>query len=126
MERQQFEISTIILAYNEEIHIERCIRNAQKYAKEIFVVDSFSTDQTREIAEKLGAKVYQHEFRNYAAQFQWALDNLPIQTEWVWRQDADEYLSDELLLKSKNAWSICRMTLVVLRLHACAFSWVSI
>lgn len=102
MERQQFEISTIILAYNEEIHIERCIRNAQKYAKEIFVVDSFSTDQTREIAEKLGAKVYQHEFRNYAAQFQWALDNLPIQTEWVWRQDADEYLSDELVAEIKE------------------------
>ena len=95
-------ITTIVLTYNEEKHIERCIKNAQKYATEIFVVDSFSTDQTREIAERLGARVYQHEFINYAAQFQWALNNLPIQSEWVWRQDADEYLSDELIEEIKR------------------------
>ena len=91
------EISVIILAYNEEIHLERCLNNARKFAKEIFVIDSFSTDKTVEIAEKMGAKVYKHAWENYSKQFNWGLQNLPITTEWVWRMDADEYLSDELI-----------------------------
>lgn len=91
------DISVIILTYNEEIHIERCLNNAKKFAKEIFIVDSFSTDRTIEIAEKMGAKVYQHVWKNYSKQFNWGLQNLPIHTEWVWRMDADEYLSDNLI-----------------------------
>lgn len=91
------DISVIILTYNEEIHIERCISNAKKFAKEIFVVDSFSIDSTVEIAERMGAKVYQHKWLYPADQFNWALCNLPIQTEWIWKQDADEWLTDELI-----------------------------
>lgn len=91
------DISVIILTYNEEIHIERCLNNAKKFAKEIFIVDSFSTDRTIEIAEKMGAKVYHHIWKNYSKQFNWGLQNLPIHTEWVWRMDADEYLSDNLI-----------------------------
>ncbi|MDE1190774.1 MAG: glycosyltransferase family 2 protein [Arachidicoccus sp.] len=92
------DISIIILTYNEELHIERCIRNAQKFSKEIFLVDSFSTDKTVEIAKRLGAKVFQNKWENnYAKQLNWGLENLPIHTEWVFRLDADEYLSDELI-----------------------------
>lgn len=91
------DISVIILTYNEEIHVERCLNNAKKFAKEIFIVDSFSTDKTVEIAKKLGAKVYQNPWINYSKQFNWGLENLPITTEWVWRMDADEYLSDKLI-----------------------------
>lgn len=91
------DISVIILTYNEEIHLERCLNNAKKIAKEIFIVDSFSTDKTVEIANQMGAKVYQHPWENYSKQFNWGLQNLPIQTEWVWRMDADEYLSEELI-----------------------------
>lgn len=91
------DISVVILAYNEEIHIERCLNNARKFAKEIFIIDSFSTDKTVEIAEKMGAKVYKHAWEYHSKQFNWGLQNLPITTEWVWRMDADEYLSDELI-----------------------------
>lgn len=91
------DISVIILTYNEEIHLERCLNNAKKFAKEIFIVDSFSTDKTVEIAQRMGAKVYQHAWENYSKQFNWGLQNLPIQTEWVWRMDADEYLSEALI-----------------------------
>lgn len=92
------EISTIILTYNEEKHIQRCIYNAQKFSKEIFVVDSFSTDKTREIAESLGVKVYQNKWENnHAKQFNWGLKNLPITCDWVFRLDADEYLSEKLI-----------------------------
>jgi glycosyltransferase involved in cell wall biosynthesis len=92
------DLSVIILTYNEEIHIRRCIENIQSIAKDIFVVDSFSTDKTIEIAESLGAKIYRNKWENnHAKQFNWALNNLPIQTQWILRLDADEYLTSELI-----------------------------
>jgi glycosyltransferase involved in cell wall biosynthesis len=89
--------SVIILTYNEEIHIERCIRSLLPIASNIFVVDSFSSDKTVEICESLGAKVYQNPWKNYAEQFQWGLDNCPFNTEWVMRMDADEYIEPDLV-----------------------------
>ncbi|WP_337873316.1 glycosyltransferase family 2 protein [Ignavibacterium sp.] len=88
----------IVLTYNEEKHIERCINSAKEVCSEIFIVDSFSTDNTMSIATKLGALVYQHQWLgNQAKQFNWGLENLPIKTEWVLRLDADEYLTPELV-----------------------------
>ena len=91
------DISVIILTYNEEIHLKRCLENAKKFAKEIFIVDSYSTDGTLQIAKDMNTKVLQHPWVNYSQQFNWGLQHLPITTEWVWRMDADEYLSDELI-----------------------------
>jgi len=94
------DLSIIILTYNEEIHIQRCIESVQSVAKEVFLVDSFSGDKTIEIANSLGAKVYQNKWENnYAKQFNWGLQNLPITTKWVLRLDADEYLTPELILE---------------------------
>ncbi len=96
------DISVIILTYNEEIHIRRCLENVRKFARQAFVVDSFSTDNTTSIAKEFGAVVVQHKFENYARQFNWALQNLPIETEWVVRLDADEYFSDELIAEIES------------------------
>ena len=91
------KISVLILTYNEELHIARCIESLQSIAKDIFIVDSYSTDKTVEIAESLGAKVYQNKWPgNHAIQFQWGLDNCPIETEWVMKMDSDEYVLPEL------------------------------
>ena len=96
------DITVIVLTYNEEIHIERCLNNIKPIATEIFVVDCYSTDKTVEIAKKNGAIVYQHQWENsQAKQFNWALKNLPIKTKWVLRLDADEYLCPELLEEIK-------------------------
>ncbi|MBT9187519.1 glycosyltransferase family 2 protein [Zobellia russellii] len=96
-------ISIIILTYNEEQHIERCIKNAQQFSEAIFLVDSFSSDRTVAIAESLGAKVFQNKWENnYAKQFNWGLENLPITTDWVFRLDADEYLMDDLIIEIKT------------------------
>ncbi|MDD5202066.1 MAG: glycosyltransferase family 2 protein [Sulfurimonas sp.] len=89
-------LSIIILTYNEEKHIERCIKSLLPIAKNIFIIDSFSTDKTIEICESLGAKVYQNAFINHAVQFQWGLDNCPIDTKWVMKMDSDEYILPEL------------------------------
>lgn len=65
------DISVIILTLNEELHIRRCIENVRSIAKQIFVVDCFSTDRTADIAKELGAEVHQHEWPgNQAAPIQ--------------------------------------------------------
>jgi glycosyltransferase involved in cell wall biosynthesis len=89
-------LAVIVLTYDEALHIERCLRSAQRVASQVFVVDSFSTDRTVEIARSLGAEVIQHEFTNHAHQFNWALENLAVSAEWIMRLDADEYLEPEL------------------------------
>lgn len=93
------DITAIILTYNEEIHIRRCLENVGKFAKRIIVVDCFSKDKTCEIAKEMGAEVIQHEWPStkYAGQFNWALENAAITTEWVLRLDADEYLMPNLI-----------------------------
>lgn len=89
-------ISVIILTYNEEKNIKECLKSIYDWVEEIFIVDSYSTDKTLEIAKKYTDRIYQHPFENYAKQFNWALENLHIKTEWVMRLDADEYVTPEL------------------------------
>ena len=96
-------IAVVILTFNEEIHIERCIRSAQRVTDQIVIVDSFSTDETCAIAQSLGAVVYQHKFENQARQFNWALENCDIKAQWIWRLDADEYIEPTLAEKALNA-----------------------
>jgi glycosyltransferase involved in cell wall biosynthesis len=93
------DITVIILTYNEEIHIRRCLDNVSRFAKEIVIVDSYSTDSTLEIAARYSnVTILQNKWPgNQAAQFNWALDNLSISTEWILRLDADEYLTSTLI-----------------------------
>lgn len=98
----KLDLSVVVLTYNEEIHLQRCLESVSRVADEIFVVDCFSSDQTVVIAEVAGAKVFQHAWPgNQAAQFNWALENLPIQSKWILRLDADEYLMPELIEEIK-------------------------
>ncbi|WP_286263339.1 glycosyltransferase family 2 protein [Thalassotalea atypica] len=90
-------LSVVILTFNEELHIKRCLSSLLNVTNQIFVVDSFSTDKTLEICASLGVQVYQRPWKNYADQFQWGLDNCPIQTTWVMRMDADEYIEPDLI-----------------------------
>ena len=92
------DISVIILTFNEEQHIKRCLENVNPFAKKVYVIDSFSTDNTVGIAKSMGATVVQHKWPgNQAEQFNWALKSIEIDTEWIFRLDADEYLLPELI-----------------------------
>ncbi len=87
-------IAAIILTYNEEQHIERCIASIKPVCSEIFIIDSFSTDRTEELALKAGATlVLKNGWKNYATQFNWGLENAPITADWLWRIDADEFIT---------------------------------
>lgn len=96
------DLTVIILTYNEEKHIQRCIESLKNVAKKIILVDSFSNDQTLTIAKELGAEIYQNTFINHAVQFQWGLDNCTIPTQWVMKMDADEYVTPELATEIKQ------------------------
>lgn len=86
------DITVIILTFNEAQHIRRAVESVQPFAERVFVIDSGSTDETVQIAQSLGCEVLHNEWVNYAAQVNWALDNCNIQTSWVMRLDADEYV----------------------------------
>lgn len=89
------DITAIILTRNEEDYIADCIRSIEPIVKRIYIVDSFSEDQTVEIAKKMGAEVVKHEFYNYAKQYKYAVESAHITTKWILRIDADERLSIE-------------------------------
>lgn len=95
--RTRTDLAVVILAFNEAAHIERAVRSLRALDATAFVIDSFSTDGTPELARAAGATVVQHRFVNYAQQYQWGLDNLPIESGWVMRLDADETLTPELV-----------------------------
>lgn len=99
MRKAMLDLTVVILTKNEELHIQRCIENVLPIAREIFIIDSFSTDKTLEIVKSYdNVRVIQHEWPgNQAAQFNWALKQLPQNTKWVLRLDADEYLLPELV-----------------------------
>lgn len=93
------DLSVIILTYNEELHIRRCLENVKSIAKEIYIIDSFSTDATLDIAREFdNVHILQNKWENnYAKQFNWGLEHSGISTQWVLRLDADEYLLPELV-----------------------------
>ncbi len=93
------DLTVLILTFNEARHIERSIASVAGIARQVVVVDSFSTDDTVERARKAGALVYQNKFINYSKQFQWGLDHGGITTEWVMRLDADEVIEPDLAAK---------------------------
>ncbi|MFT3997296.1 MAG: glycosyltransferase family 2 protein [Asticcacaulis sp.] len=90
------DIAVIILTHNEAHHIARALESLRPVAKEVFVIDSGSTDGTAEIAREMGAVVLTNPWVNYAAQFQWGLDNAPVTADWIMRWDADEVMEPEL------------------------------
>ncbi|MGN0559366.1 MAG: glycosyltransferase family 2 protein [Acutalibacteraceae bacterium] len=90
------DLTVIILTKNEEKNLRKCIESFCGIARRIVIVDSHSTDDTVELARSLGADVYEHTFENHAAQFNWALENIGVDTQWVMKVDADEEFTPEL------------------------------
>ena len=89
-------LTLVVLTYNEELNIRECLKGMADWLAGVIVVDSGSTDHTVEIAASMGAAVYSHPFETHARQWRWALDELPITTEWVLALDADQQLLPEL------------------------------
>lgn len=99
-------LSIVIMTYNEEENIGRCLQSVTGLGDEIFILDSFSTDGTVVLAKKMGARVEQFPFDTYADQRRRMIQM--AKNDWILILDADEYLSDELrtsIIALKNEFS---------------------
>jgi len=109
------KLTVIILTYNEEIHLERCLKSVLQLTPHVVVVDCFSTDTTVKIAQTFGATVLQRAWDgSHSTQVNWALDqipNLPYETQWVMRVDADEILSQKLIGQIHHAIANASITI---------------
>lgn len=99
-------LSAVIITFNEERNIARCIDSLQGVADEIIIVDSFSKDKTEAICKAKGVKFITHAFEGYIQQKNFALEQ--AENQFVISLDADEALSQELrasILKVKDDFS---------------------
>jgi glycosyltransferase involved in cell wall biosynthesis len=110
------QLSVVIITFNEEANIARCLAALGDVADEVLVVDSFSTDRTVEICQQHGARVVQNVFAGYVEQKNFATDQASF--DHVLQLDADEVLTDELRQSIREAthnwqhaaYSLARLT----------------
>jgi len=88
------EISVVIITYNEEKNIARCLDSVQGVSKDVVVVDSYSTDRTKEICIQKGARFVEHKFDGHIEQKNYAVSQ--AKSQYVLSLDADEALTEEL------------------------------
>ena len=89
-------VSVIIPVRNEAANLPRCLEALYDFA-DVYVVDSQSSDSTVEIARSYGARVAQFHYQGgWPKKRQWAMDNLPLEQDWILLLDADEVLTTEL------------------------------
>lgn len=101
----QVQLSAVIITYNEERNIARCIDSLQSVADEILVVDSFSEDKTEEICKEKGVRFIKHAFEGHIEQKNWSKDQASF--DHIISLDADEALDEELqknIKKIKSNW----------------------
>ena len=105
------DLTVIILTKNEEINLEKCIGSFCGIARRFVVIDSGSTDRTKEICEQLDRELrtvnsrldsFEHPWSSYADQLNWGLENTAITTTWTMRMDADEELMEDLAEEIKE------------------------
>ena len=99
-------IAALIITKNEEIHIERCILSIKKLISKIYIIDSYSTDNTKNICQKYNIQFIENKFYNYSTQFNWGLEIIrKYNHRWILRIDSDEILTPKLIDEIKNSLS---------------------
>jgi glycosyltransferase involved in cell wall biosynthesis len=94
------KLSVVIITFNEEKNIARCLESVSDIADEIIVLDSFSTDKTKDLCARYGVKFFEQKFLGYRDQKNKALDL--TQYDYVLSLDADEALTPELTAEIKK------------------------
>ncbi len=89
-------VDVLIITYNERLNLPYCLEALTGWTRKVFVVDSGSRDGTQQLARDMGAHVVDHPWEGYARQKNWALANLPFESEWILIVDADEVITDGL------------------------------
>lgn len=89
-------VAVVMITLNEGHNLEAVLDNIQDWAQEIFIVDSYSNDETVEIALRRGINIVQRAFRGFGDQWNFALEHLPIKAKWTMKLDPDERVTDSL------------------------------
>ena len=95
-------ISILILTLNEEANLPGCLATCQ-WSDDVHVLDSYSTDNTVEIAKSSGAHLWFRKFDSFAQHQNWALENIPFKHPWVFYYDADERITPQLAASMQSA-----------------------
>lgn len=99
------DLTVVILTKNEEKNLRKCIESFRGIVKRFVIIDSFSDDGTEKLCEELNQELqqigssldfYQHQWKSYADQLNWGLENTGINTTWTMRMDADEEIMEDL------------------------------
>lgn len=96
-------VAVVMISLNEGHNIQAVLDNLKGWAQEVFMVDSYSADDTVDIALANGVHVVQRKFRGFGDQWNFALENLPITAPWSMKLDPDERLTTELKESIKEA-----------------------
>jgi glycosyltransferase involved in cell wall biosynthesis len=113
------KISGVVITFNETAHIRACIESLRQVCNEIIVVDSYSRDDTVELAKQAGATVYQREYPGDGPQINYGVER--ASNDWILRMDADERLDTDavefirtldLTQTQYEAYAFCRKNYV--------------
>jgi glycosyltransferase involved in cell wall biosynthesis len=94
-------VSVLLLTLNEEVNLPSFFKSLN-WCDDIVVIDSFSSDNTVNLAKQNNAKVYQRKFDNFADQRNYALENISFKYDWILHLDADEIITPELYAEIKR------------------------
>lgn len=103
------KISLLILTYNEIVHLKRLLRNISMFDDIIFI-DSYSNDGTAKFIEKYSKinkniKYFKNRYYNQSKQLDWTIKNIKFKNDFIFKLDADEVISDDLLIEIKKIFS---------------------
>lgn len=91
------KLSIIILTFNEEQNIKKCLESLHQISDDIVIIDSYSDDKTLEICKENNCRIYSNKFINHALQMNWGLKNIEFKNKWILRLDADERMPNKLI-----------------------------
>ncbi len=92
----EIKLAIVILTFNEELNLEKCLKSVSSLACPIYIIDSFSTDKTEEIAKKYHAIFIQNKFITHTLQWKFAINNINPSIDWILGLDADQTLDYQL------------------------------
>jgi glycosyltransferase involved in cell wall biosynthesis len=99
-------VAVVMISLNEAHNMEAVIQNLKGWAQEVFLVDSYSSDGTVDIALEHGIHVVQRQFKGFGDQWNFALRELPVTAPWTMKLDPDERLTEELKREIESAIAV--------------------
>lgn len=97
------DISVVLITLNEAHYLRDTLDNLKNFAKEVFIIDSFSTDNTVDIALEYGVNISQRKFKGFGDQWNFALKHSNIKTKWTMKLDPDERITQDLKISIATA-----------------------